>query len=375
MRNTSRPNHTSRLNHRRSLATVLLILSVVAGAAPARAQTSSSPSLIPSIPSIPLPVNPFTPAPTLHEGAVPTIQGQARPPEDYWIVNLRNCPQFSQRKSPGCCRQFLHHTPDGCLRVSSHAEFLATLAPGTPVCMMIHGSYLEWKGAKVDAKNTFRWVRGAAPHLPLHFAYITWPGDPKFPPFDICILGRQSARNGFHLANLIRTIPAHHPISLIGHSHGTRMALSTLHLLNGGEVQGHQISRGCCSPHRLRVILAAAAVDHHWLNPGERYGNALPLTECLLNLRTRRDRALAFYPLRKPFSAASLGRKGFTRRDISKMGPLAPRVTEIDVTPLVGNHHFWQFYSKDPGLAQMVMPYIYFPEPTATLTTQTRESR
>lgn len=294
----------------------------------------------------------------------PTTLGQqysTGPAEDYWIVDLRSSAQHYPDQAQGCCMQFLRSSPDRCLHRSSHGELLAMLEPGMPICVMIHGSYMEWKDVPIDSRNTFRWIRRAAPHLPLRFVYVTWPSDPKLPPLDISILGRQSARNGFYVANFIRSISRDHPICLIGHSHGARMVLSTLHLLNGGQVQGECLPPTCWPPHRYRVVLAAAAVDHDWLNPGRRYGNALPIVECLVNLRTRRDHVLAFYPMRKPFSRSSLGRKGFTKRDFRALGACASRVSELDVTSMVGSHHFWQFYSKHPSLAAALVPVVYFP--------------
>lgn len=227
---------------------------------------------------------------------------------------------------------------------------------------MIHGSYVRWQDVHPDAQKTFCWIRGAAPHLPLNYVYVTWPSDPHLPPFDIQALGRASARNGFYLAQIIQTIPCDHPIGFIGHSHGARLTLSTLHLLAGGRVQGCSLTYPTGASHRFRAVLAAAAIDHDWLNPGERYGCALPITECVMSMRTRKDRALAFYPLRHPFSPASLGRKGFTRRDRRKLGHLGCRVREVDVTCYIGHHHFWQFYNKHPQLAHVSAPYVYFPD-------------
>ncbi len=284
------------------------------------------------------------------------------PAEGYWIISLRCCPQKKRGVMCSCCPQFYFRTPDDCLHPSNHASFLASLIPRVPICLMVHGSYVKWQDVQIDAQQTFCWIRGAAPQLPLNYVYITWPSDPHFPPFDIQALGRKSARNGFHLARIIQTIPCDHPISFIGHSHGARMTLSTLHLLGGGEVQGYALQCATGASHRFRVVMAAAAIDHDWMNPGERYGCALPITECVLSMRTRKDRALAIYPMRHPFCPASLGRKGFTRRDLRKMGSCACRVAEVDATPYVGNHHFWQFYNRHAALAQSTVPYVYFPD-------------
>jgi esterase/lipase superfamily enzyme len=110
-----------------------------------------------------------------------------------------------------------------------------------------------------------RWIRVARPGQPLNIVYLTWPSDGAFTglfQYDILMLGRRSAFNGFYLAQFISTLPKETPICLIGHSHGARMVSSAMHLLGGGTVQGYRFCKpGDCS-HRIRVVLLAAAIDH-----------------------------------------------------------------------------------------------------------------
>lgn len=284
------------------------------------------------------------------------------PPEAYWIISIRSCPQFFWRSDNDCCLDFLYRTPDGCLHQSDRATFLASICPHVPTCFMIHGSYVSWSDAKIDAILTYRWLRTAQPCLPLNYVYLTWPSDAKIPPLDIIHLGRRSARNAFRLARLLREFPPGHPISFIGHSHGCRMAFAALHLMAGGKVQGHTLGCGCCAFHRYRVVCAAAAIDHDWLNPGRRYGATLPHIECVLNFRNCKDHALLFYPLRKPFARRSLGRKGWTRHDLRELGTLICRTSQLDVASLLGTRHFWLYYRQHVCLAQAAAPYVFYPD-------------
>jgi len=351
------------LNHHRSRVPALLLLCLwaVCGAA-AAAQT------VPQGPVITEPAaeaGGLAPQPEGETVVVETLPATGTGccvPEDYWVVSFRGCPQNQHQCLNPCCQQYFHHTADGCLTGSDHPTFLASLIPGAPICFMIHGSYVTWESAQWDALRTFRWLRNAAPHMPMNYVYITWPSDPSCPPADLILLGRKSENMGFQFAELIRSVPREYPISFIGHSHGARIVLSTLHLLGGGQLHGYGIQHPPGASHRFRVVLAAAALDHDWLNPGERYGCALPITECLLSMRTRHDRALAFYPLRYPFAKKSLGRKGFTSKDRRKLGWLSCRVAECDVTNMIQHHHFWQYYVRFPNLAHSVVPYAYYPD-------------
>src|SRR5436305_13263805 len=106
-----------------------------------------------------------------------------------------------------------------------------------------------------------------------------------------------------------------HWICLIGHSHGTRMVASSLHAMAGGEVEGRVLTSGAKPPRRLRVVLAAAAIDHDWLNPNKRFDRALCQAEAVINLRNASDFPLQFYPFRHPISSKSMATCGLTRRD------------------------------------------------------------
>jgi hypothetical protein len=215
-----------------------------------------------------------------------------------------------------------------------------------------------------DSHCTFQWLRAAAPDKPLHVVFLTWPSErfiTLLPSLDVSMLGRRSEFNGFYLAQLIGHIPPEHPVSLLGHSHGARTTLSTLHLLGGGRVQGKCVGR--CSRyqgHRLRAVLAAAAVDHHWLNPGERYDRAVCRSEAIVTLRNKRDRALWFYPLHKPFGRSALSHSGLHRSDRMRLGSCNSKMVEFDVAPLVGNGHMWPHYYCRPEIASALVPYLYF---------------
>ena len=80
------------------------------------------------------------------------------------------------------------------------------------------------------------------------------------------------------------------------------MVAAALHVLGGGEVDNVRLTWPAPPDLRVRGVLLAGALDHHWLDPGQRFGMALCRTECLLVLRNDHDIVLTFYPLRKPFS-------------------------------------------------------------------------
>src|SRR5436305_10614317 len=114
-------------------------------------------------------------------------------------------------------------------------------------------------------------------------------------------------------------------------SHVTRSSVAALHLFCGWALEmGHALPAGYAVPRHLRAVLIAAAVDHHWLNPGERYGQALVVPERVLLMRNSRDATLGIYPLRKGVGPRALGQYGLGQDDRFILGSLGAKVDELD---------------------------------------------
>jgi hypothetical protein len=251
----------------------------------------------------------------------------------------------------------------GSAQLLNRASFAASLTPGVPVCIVVHGSFTNWKGLCDDCVPLARWIRSAAPQRPLHVLFYTWPSEGGItyaPHVDVAILGTRASFNGVYLAELVARIPPGHPVCLIGHSHGSRMVAAALHVLGGGEVENARLTWPAPPDLRVRGVLIAGALDHHWLDPGQRFEMALCRTECLLVLRNDHDIVLTFYPLRKPFSKRALGERGLSHRDVCRLGPLSSKVAVLDVTRLVQTGHMLQHYYVCPQIAGAISPYVYY---------------
>ncbi len=303
---------------------------------------------------------------------VPQAAPVVGPAVKYWIVSSRCCPQ-KQHKCGVDCRFVCHAITEDCQNVPvEYEQMLASQIPGAPTCVLVHGSFTRLQDVWPDADCTYNWLRNACPQTPINFIYYTWPSEGPFailphnylttpvPNLDFGILGHRAELNGFYVADLIGALPPTTTVSLIGHSLGARAVASALHLLGGGSVRGRTRWNPTDAGHRIRVVLAAAAIEHDWLNPGERFGCALARAECLLNLRNECDLALSIYPLRRPFSSRALARTGFTRKDHRELGERLVQVSEVDVTPLIGKAHGWPSYCGQPSIASVIAPYVFF---------------
>ncbi|MGE5192338.1 MAG: alpha/beta hydrolase [Deltaproteobacteria bacterium] len=283
---------------------------------------------------------------------------------DYWIVSSRHCDSRHAPCDADCCLSYFHCPPDRSFCPQTRETFLASVRPDRPVCFVAHGSYNWWGDAMAESRLIHRWIRSAAPQSRIQVVIFTWPSDGNMPyifPVDIAILGRKSAAHGTYLASLITHLPGEQKVSIVGHSHGARTAVAALHVLGGGVLEGGQaLPPGYAVPQHLRAVLLAAAIDHHWLNPGDRYGQALMVPERVLLMRNSRDATLGIYPLRKGLGERALGRGGLGPDDRLVLGSLGPKVVEMDVAGFADWHHGFAHYHEQPALAAAMVPFVYF---------------
>lgn len=280
----------------------------------------------------------------------------------YWIVSSRCAPQDVCRAGCGPLHVY-ERGCDGRLRPGSLAALQAQLLPGAPIAIFLHGAYVDWEDNLKDAEATCGWIRCACPHRPLNIIFYTWPSDQTrvlLAGCELKQLGWTAEVNSFYVAALLACLPPDHPVCLIGHSFGARMALATVQLIAGGSVQGRRLGYSV-PPRRVRVVLVAAAVDHHWLNDCQRYDLAACYAEGILNLYNRQDCALKLYPLLRLFSRRALGSIGQTQIDRNRQ-QCAAKIQDCNVTGLVGRGHFWPNYYCSPQIAALLAPWVYFPD-------------
>ncbi|MBL8817574.1 MAG: alpha/beta hydrolase [Planctomyces sp.] len=283
----------------------------------------------------------------------------------YWIVSTHSSPQSFDASCPPFCPRIMRYDECGGHRNADYSEMMQSIQPGIPICIVVHGSFVGWEGACIESRYTWKWLGSACPGRPFQMIYFTWPSDREITPLvqlDVAVLGRRASRNGYYLATLIQQLPPESPVCLVGHSHGTRVISSALHMMAGGEID--DVCHPCVrtTGRKIRAVYAAAAIDHDWLNPEERFGRALCTAECILNLKNSHDPALKIYPLRRPFSSRALGQAGFTSKDRREMGGWGRRAAELDVTNVIGHGHFWPEYFQRPGIARSIANYVFFPD-------------
>lgn len=283
----------------------------------------------------------------------------------YWTVNSYCAAQHPMERGCGPL-VYRQRTIDGWASGTA-ADFQAHFVPGVPVVVFVHGSFVDWQTHIAYAEATYKWIHAATYGRPLQVVFYAWPSAGPYTHLicvDATVRGVQAEFNAFYLAHVLTLFPQESPVCLVGHSHGARMVLAALHLAAGGVVQDHIFTEGAACPQRLRAVLAAAAVDHDWLDPGERYDRALCRGD-VINLWNRGDFPLHFYPLARPFARPALGTTGFTRGDREELGPLGWRAMDVDVSHLVTAEHIWPIYLRSEAMAAIVAWYALFDDERA----------
>ena len=282
------------------------------------------------------------------------------------FVRSADCPQMIGSEAPTCNFRYDYYGPDQLYHPISGDQMFEMLPPDLPVVILIHGSFVDFEHES-DLVDTFEWIRAGAPKGRLLVLCYRWPSTAGckiiLGSLAICELAQRAEFHGFYLAQLINQIPEANGVRLLGHSHGCRMISSALHLLSGGQVDGKRLRPGDWSERSIRVTFFSAAIDHDWLNPGRKYGQAIHRMCWLQNHRHSLDWALLTYPLRYPGSSRALGQVGFTRKDIRLLGSQTAKIQQFNGNGILLWGHGLKSHLKDPAVAPYVLGNIYSPSP------------
>ena len=289
---------------------------------------------------------------------------------DTWIVSSRdamqieNCCEIFRNysatdrcfRAPACQLAVFHRTANGCLQRRSLTDLKTAMVPGRPTVVFIHGSFISFDFFAEQSPRTARYFECGAGQ-PLNVIFFTWPSDGALPTCAAAVRDRErrARTNSFYVAELLHYLPeaqAGAPLVLASHSHGGEMVSATLHLLGGGHVAGRHLA--CRAPVHPRSLMFAPAMDANDYNPGQAFDRALRMTPCMTIIYSRRDIATKVYPLRRLFSTRAMGHTGLTPRNAARVGPLAGRVRNLDVTPNIGCQHVWSAYLEHPEIIRAV---------------------
>jgi hypothetical protein len=172
---------------------------------------------------------------------------------------------------------------------------------------------------------------------------------------------RWSESQGFYLAWLIDKINPRTPLSLVGHSFGSRTVAAALHGLATNRMAGYDLGpRNRPEWRPMQAALVAAAMDNRWLWPGWRYGKALEQVDHILVTRNPDDRLLRFYSDRLlPPGVRALGLTGIPEPARLTEEQRAVALTSVN-SLWAGTAHRWSRYVNSDQAQRMLRPYFFY---------------
>jgi len=231
-----------------------------------------------------------------------------------------------------------------------------------PTVFFVHGNRYTADDALETGEIIYQGiVAAAAIHRPVRFVIWSWPSDKlaRGQVKDLRLKATRAEWQGIHLAKFVAAMDPDVPVGLLGHSYGSRLISSSLHVLGGGEIGGERLETSLQRNAPLRVVLMAAAMGNHWMLPGQRHGQAMNSLDGVLLISNSRDGVLRWYPRLFPGPGAdALGYTGIVFP--AKLGPHLHKVEQIDAAPLIGKGHNLVDYYHCPAIWQRASSYISF---------------
>lgn len=202
---------------------------------------------------------------------------------------------------------------------SDAKTFLNTQGSSQPVIFYVHGNRTEANTAMIQGMMV---LKNYKTEIPARLVIWTWDADrvSARPRIEYATKANYADFQGFYLANLLGQMNENAPVMLVGHSFGTRVVLSALHLLGHGIVgkqtlesafpeEPREVSfdlqkkpeqkteEGPKKLPRLNALLVAAAISCNAMVPGSIYDHALDVVSEMYITQNGADPALKFYPL------------------------------------------------------------------------------
>lgn len=202
---------------------------------------------------------------------------------------------------------------------SDAKTFLNTQGNAQPVIFYVHGNRTEANTAMIQGMMV---LKNYKTEIPARLVIWTWDAErvSARPRIEYSTKANYADFQGFYLAKLLGQMNENAPVTLVGHSFGTRVILSALHLLGNGTVgnktlesafpeEPREVSfdlkkkpeqkteEGPKKLPKLNALLVAAAISCNAMVPGSIYDHALEMVSQMYITQNGADPALKFYPL------------------------------------------------------------------------------
>lgn len=306
-------------------------------------------------------VSPPLTVPAFPNGSVSLAEANSLEMNRFCIVDGRSCCRADGSTfSPEQLSFRRAGLTQGSLEPGSLDDLARESHTDVPVCILVHGYGFDLNRSVEDARWAISRIQTAAGDQPVRFVLFHWPSELSHTipwtllPRDIRRKESQADVAGHYLAWLIDQFPLDQQVCIVGHSLGCRVAACALHLLGGGDAMLTAFSSRHSTDRPINAVFVAAAIDHDWMCPGERYGEAVNVARNILVLTNSKDCCLKWYPILKRPRNASLGYAGVTQEDLKELRPVAERLRVVSVKNEVGVNHRFRNYVNSDRVAELI---------------------
>jgi len=281
-----------------------------------------------------------------------------------WLVSTRSASSCNPDVQQASRLKYWRCDSDRKWRLSNLSELLGTDDPETTTLVYIHENRVSRTEAFYRAWAVFVRLSCVAPaDRRFRLVAISWPADRigRRQRPDVRIKAQRSETHGFYLAWLLDQIRPDVRIGLFGYSYGPRMITTALHYLGGGVVYGRRLHERV-HPERkpVRVVLMAAALDAHWLYPGQHHGQALSQVEHMLIIVNPCDPALRWYPRLYRLLGGGPQALGYVGVPCDRcLHPHVDKVVGWNVSGRVGSTHSWTAYEGSSSMMAQIAPHLF----------------
>jgi hypothetical protein len=248
-------------------------------------------------------------------------------------------------------------------QASSHQAFLEENERFPHSVVYIHGNRVgDDEGASGGLAVYQQIVANHADEKPVRFVIWSWPSTKICGPIkDVRSKAWRSDDEAVMLAGFLDGMDRQEQrIGFITFSYGARITGGALHLLGGGQLDGHTIPAR--QRPQFRVAFWAAAAHNDWLLPHGRHGKATPLVDKWFSTLNRCDESLWRYErLEKCGNPPALGYVGFTGRG-QLPAELQGRWEEWEVSNIVGDTHNYHPYVYSSWIAEQTAKCVLWKE-------------
>lgn len=288
------------------------------------------------------------------------VHHSTSPERQLWLVDTRGAPSQGASIQQASRLRYWRFCTDRRWCSANLPELLSTDDPASTTLFYVHGNRVSRgesfrRACAVFANLSRRVPAGQSFRL----IAVSWPSDRigVRPRPDAQIKARRSESHGLYLAWLTDQIHPDVSIGMFGMSYGPRLITAALHYLGGGSIDGRCL-HARINPIRkpIRVALAAAALNAHWLQPGQRHGQALTQVEQALILINPRDRVLKWYPRMYGLGRRGSQALGYVGMRFRRSGLTDPnrvdsaRVIQWNVSGQIASAHRWTAYEGSPSM-------------------------